>query len=62
MSEEEPLKQLEDASITERLNDLYADEDSALAPEVAELGFEVLRNAVDSRPVTSSPRRPDDCP
>jgi hypothetical protein len=30
MSEEEPLKQLEDASITERLNDLYAEEDSAL--------------------------------
>ncbi|WP_293913220.1 hypothetical protein [Deinococcus sp.] len=61
MTGSESLKQREEASVTEQLNDLYADEDSALAPEIAELGFEVLRNAVESSPARSSPGRPDDC-
>lgn len=37
------LDRHEAADITDRLNDLYAGEDSALSPELRELGFEAMR-------------------
>lgn len=40
---QEYLRQLDAASVTRQLDELYAGEDSSLAPEVAELGFEALR-------------------
>lgn len=39
------LTQHEGPSITTQLDALYANEDSALSPELSELGFEALRRA-----------------
>lgn len=39
------LAQHEDTGITAQLDALYAEEDSALSPEVRELGFTALRRA-----------------
>lgn len=41
----EYLERHEAATITAQLNAVYAEEDSQLTPEFAELGFEVLRTA-----------------
>ncbi len=46
---QEYLERYEGAAVTARLNALYAEEDSRLPAEVAELGFEVLRSEQLSR-------------
>lgn len=43
------LAQHEGQSITAQLDALYAEEDSTLAPELSELGFEALRRAGQER-------------